>query len=559
LAADALLPPDPRGLSGEAILCVEQLCRKYGISALDTFLDSVRTFAHERVLNVAVLGRFKAGKSSLLNSLLRRPLLPVGVIPVTSVVTEIEYGQHECAEVIFHDGRTEPASANSISAFISELENPGNSKGVKSVRVQLPSLSDQREIRLVDTPGLESVLEHNTGALLDWLPHVGVALVTISVDPPLSRHDIELIKQLRRYTPNVEIVLTKVDLLEAADLHQVLGFVRSQLSKYWDGEVRVVPVSVRPGYEGLLRDLYESLRQRAHAGTGATVEFTLRHKVDSLLDECRSYLSVALKAAESQDSERAGLRSKILGEQEGFEDARLKLRLITKHASASLRPTYEAILKPMEPIVRSRLLTELQTVFPQWAVSLAGAIDGFETWLSQRLAREMAALSEEHAPVFAEPVRRAGRQLSQSLQDYRNRVSLSALKALGVPLQTKEFDLSVSAPRGPDIRVGKIFDHNWELISWIVPMTLVRRAVLRHFERKADDLLSANLSRLVAQWEELAAISLRAVEKESAERLDRFVSTVESLIGRTRERAPLIRADLEKIDQMRAKLAAEQP
>jgi len=136
---------------------------------------------------------------------------------------------------------------------------------------------------------------------------------------------------------------------------------------------------------------------------------------------------------------------------------------------------------------------------------------------------------------------------------------LSALKALGVPLQTKEFDLSVSAPRGPDIRVGKIFDHNWELISWIVPMTLVRRAVLRHFERKADDLLSANLSRLVAQWEELAAISLRAVEKESAERLDRFVSTVESLIGRTRERAPLIRADLEKIDQMRAKLAAEQP
>ena len=45
-------------------------------------------------IGVAVLGRFKAGKSSFLNDFLGRGILPVGV-PVTAVVTEIRYGARE--------------------------------------------------------------------------------------------------------------------------------------------------------------------------------------------------------------------------------------------------------------------------------------------------------------------------------------------------------------------------------------------------------------------------------------------------------------------------------
>src|ERR1035438_2386112 len=74
---------------------VGDLCRRHEISALEDFLESCRAFAQEKTLNIAVLGRFKAGKSSFLNHLLGRPLLPVGVIPVTSAVTEIEWRSEE--------------------------------------------------------------------------------------------------------------------------------------------------------------------------------------------------------------------------------------------------------------------------------------------------------------------------------------------------------------------------------------------------------------------------------------------------------------------------------
>jgi predicted GTPase len=76
----------------DVLATVENLCRRHEIAALEDFLESCRRFAQEKTLNIAVLGRAKARKSSFLNHLLGRPLLPVGVIPVTSVVTDIQWG-----------------------------------------------------------------------------------------------------------------------------------------------------------------------------------------------------------------------------------------------------------------------------------------------------------------------------------------------------------------------------------------------------------------------------------------------------------------------------------
>jgi len=45
--------------------------------------------------------------------------------------------------------------------------------------------------------------------------------VAVGVDPPLSQHDIELIRNLSRYTPNISLLLTKVDVLDEGERVQV--------------------------------------------------------------------------------------------------------------------------------------------------------------------------------------------------------------------------------------------------------------------------------------------------------------------------------------------------
>jgi len=535
----------------QVLTAVAEICGRYRITALQDFQESCRAFAEDKVLNIAVFGRFKAGKSSFLNHLIGRPLLPVGVIPITSAVTEIQYGATERADVIFQDGRTEAVPLSRISEFMSETENPENAKGVARVRLELPAMERYRGIRFVDTPGLDSVFEHNTGASLEWLPNVGLALVAVGVDPPLSQHDLELIRSLKRYTPRIALLLTKVDVLEEGERLQVQDFVRSQLARCWDGSVPVFPFSIRPGFEGLHRALDETLLSEVRLGAGRQREVILRHKLDSLLDECSAYLTVALQAAEISDSERAELRQKILGQKESLSDSRLALQLIVRHRMGSIRTSFESLLKADEAQVRNVLLTSFQSEFPAWTRSLRVVLERFEDWLSASLIREMDQLSRNHQQEFVEPVEHVSRQLAQCLQDFRNRLSERALETLGVPLRTTEVDFRPEAPRMPDVRVGKIFDHNWELLSLVVPMGLVKALVKRHFEKTIGDAVFMNLSRLASQWEDVVTASLITLRKEAERRFDEFVSTIERLIAAAGEEAPQIRADLQRLAGLR--------
>jgi len=547
-------------MSGPSISLLDmaaELCDRYQIADLRYFLESCRAFAQAETLNIAVFGRFKAGKSSFLNNLLGEPLLPCGVIPVTSVITEIEFGPQERAEVRFLDGHAAPIALQQIVDYVSETANPGNAKQVGSVHLEVPAMERYRGICFVDTPGLDSVFEHNTDASTEWLPNTGLALVAVGVDPPLSAHDIELIRSLSRFTPNISVLLTKVDSLAADERTQVESFVHEQLGRYWNGSVPVFSYSVRPGFEYLRERLDQQLLTRARTGAGDQHAAILRHKAESLAAECRGYLSVALKAAELADSERQQLRERIVGHKESLDDTRLTLRLIARHAAAGARTTFEEVLRRDEAPVGQRLLDGLEREFPAWTRSLSVAMERFDEWLCAGVTREMAALSRQHRGEFLEPARRASRLLSQSLQDFRNRLAKQTLETLGVPLETTQVELATQDPRSPDIRIGHIFDHNWELLSMVAPMSLLQGAVKRHFERRVADVVFMNLSRLASQWEEVVGAALLASEKDAIGRLDTLIATIEKLIASAGQDAPRIREDLNRLQSLQTE--AEDP
>lgn len=537
----------------EILRAVAGICASRKISALDDFLEICRAFAREELLNVAVLGRFKAGKSSFLNYILGEPLLPVGVVPVTSVITEVEWGPGEHIEVIYTDGRSETIPAGRIRDFVSESENPGNTKRVARLRAVLPSMQRYKGIRFVDTPGLESVFEHNTETSLDWLPNVGLALVAVGVDPPLSQRDLELIRRVSRFTPRVSVLLTKVDVISQTERDEVRAFIEKQLGRNGSPDVPVFPFSIRDGFAELRAELDEKLLLRTHAALADQQRAVLDHKLGALLDECQAWLEVALKSAETADSERQELRSRIIGQGQALDDARLGLRLIVRHAKAAARPAFETLLKREEAPIRRRLGEALDREFPSWTRSLNTAVNRFEDWLKGALSQEMAAISRSRRDAFLQPLKHVNRQLEQALQDFRNRLSERTLEALGVRLQTSEMELRVEMPELPDVRVGKIFDRSWELLSWLIPMRLAQRTVRRHFHGKVERLVFTNLSRLASQWEDAIHSALGRREKEAARRLDNLVESVEELTESTGADAARIRDDIARIAHLRAR------
>jgi len=553
--SDSQTSPIGRQTVKDVLETVSALCERYHLDSLKDFLESCRSF-QEDVLNIAVLGRFKAGKSSFLNDLTGRRVLPVGVVPVTAVVTEVQYGPRESAEIRFSDGRTEFVPAERAAEFVAETENPENIKQVSRVRLSLPSLERYRGVRFVDTPGLESALEHNTVASLEWLPNVGLALITVAADLPLSQSDIDFIRQVSRYTPSLFLLLTKVDVLDASQRDEVMHFVQRQLARHLNRSITVFPYSVRPGFDGYRSQLETNLLSYVHEEADKHREAILRHKLESLLQECSDYLNVALRSSEAMEAERDELWLNVLGKKETAYDARLSVRLIVRNAAMEIRPRFERVLKKDEAPIRLKLAGELENRFPSWARSLRVVTEAFEEWLRASLTEEMTQLSHTHHNEFVAPLMEVSRQLSQSLQDFRNRLSERMLQTLIVPLRTTETDLRADEPRSPDVRVSKIFDHNWELLSFMIPMTLVKGTVKRHFERKIEDLVFVNLSRLAAQWEDVVNAALKKLEEESVRRLDVLIDTIQNLIASAGRKAGRIRTDIERLRQIAIEVSA---
>ena len=132
------------------------------------------------------------------------------------------------------------------------------------------------------------------------------------------------------------------------------------------------------------------------------------------------------------------------------------------------------------------------------------------------------------------------------------------MRAFGVPLRTTETEINVVEPGTPDIRIGRVFDRNWELLSPVLPVWTIRASVHRHFSRTISYLVYQNLSRLSTQWEESINGALWGIEREARRRLDELIGTVEHLVeSGSNEQAPQLRADLERLEKARKSLAAE--
>ena len=547
----------PPQSSPAALDLAAEIAARYEISALSGLLASVRAAARQDEISVAVLGRFKAGKSSFLNHFIGRNLLPVGVVPVTAVVTEIRYGPHEEARVHHHDGRDPEVPLDRIAGYISEKENPENAKQVDLITVELPELRRFRGLKFVDTPGLESALGHNTQTSLDWLPNAGLALVAVSVDPPLSQRDIELLKSLYQYTPKVAILLTKADLLSERELAEVVEFVRIQLARNLPGTPRIFPYSTKPGFERFRQALEAELATGTFQHFAAERESILSRKMDTLLRECGAYLTLSLKSAELVQSERQALSRQVVGEKEGVDELKSTVRLVVQHAAGSTRSMVANRLEAHQQDLERALLAAFESEFPKWTRSLATMLSRFEDWLAAALRDQLAAVSVRERGSFLEPLHKVRKQTHRALQQFRDRLSDNTLRAFGVPLRTTETEIPVVEPATPDIRVGRVFDRNWELLSPILPVWLIRAVVCRHFERTISYLIYENLSRLSAQWEESVNGALWSVEKEARRRLDELLGTVERLVENSgQERAPQLRADLERLETARKSLTA---
>jgi hypothetical protein len=207
-------------------------------------IESVREKLSGENFHLVVMGQFKRGKSTLVNAMLGEEILPVSVIPLTSINTLIRYGEPGL-RVIFDDGSVKEAPLEEISRFVTERENPGNRLGVARVDVFFPAEFLRDGLCIVDTPGVGSTFLHNDEMAYSYLSHADAVIFTISADPPISRSELDYLAEIKEYVRKIFFVQTKIDYLQPRELEESLDFNREVLSQAMGGEVEIHPLSAR--------------------------------------------------------------------------------------------------------------------------------------------------------------------------------------------------------------------------------------------------------------------------------------------------------------------------
>lgn len=244
-----------------------------------------------RDISVSIIGQFKRGKSSLANAILGDTILPVGIVPITSAVTKVVYGE-KAAEVRFQNGRVEEIEFERLSEFISEQENMNNQLGVESVVLHAPSKFLEGGLTFVDTPGVGSFHQNNTETAYQYMKESDAVIFLLSVDSPINQIEIEFLRNTQDFAGKFYFAVNKKDTVGEDDLKSYMDYCKMLLCQIMGVEsVAMFAVSAKQnlGVDELKEAILEDCQKSAQEILEESTEKKLKDAINSALTQLDFY------------------------------------------------------------------------------------------------------------------------------------------------------------------------------------------------------------------------------------------------------------------------------
>ncbi len=225
-----------------AITEARELLRQMQKPELADKLTQLEKDLNRERFTVAVVGEFSRGKSTLINRMLGRELLPVGNMPTTAMLTRIRAGAREGMVYVDEKGRrSQPLALKQQSWDGLVANNFGGPDPQGAVYMSVASQWLAKwELELLDTPGAGDLEERRAQKISDALLEADGAIIAISALSPMSMSEQQFIQQrlITRKTPFMLLAVTKLDEIPEDQRPAMLQFIQSKL-KLWKMDVPV--------------------------------------------------------------------------------------------------------------------------------------------------------------------------------------------------------------------------------------------------------------------------------------------------------------------------------
>jgi len=505
------------------------------LAALQDRLESAR-------LRALVAGEAKRGKSTLINALLGRDVLPSGVTPLTAVTTTVRYGDDEHVQVRFLDGHEEKHPLAALPDLVTERGNPGNRRRIDGVTVYLAAPVLEGGVELVDTPGTGSVFEWDTHAAHEALESMDAAVFVLTADPPVSASERDLLRRVAGLSVTTFAVLNKADRLDKPELAEAVEFTRRVLGEAGHPDT-VYPMSARAALDGgdtgfavFHADFTRYLSARRQADLRASAIAQTRRIAGSLLDE----VALTRRAAQMRAGDAAGR----------VEQFTARLAEVTVHGRDAVTVVHgesARLLSALNDAAERDAARLTREIGRQLGALFEGELRGASAAGIERKGRErLNALAVAAAETWRQQRREA---IEHGLAALDARLTAELKAGLGVlrdsAAELLGLDLTAPEPEGRLAESRRFFytaggdAGQTELLAGAVrrrlPGEFGRRAAKEHLSREVPALVSSQIGRargdLQYRLAEATRALARAIEQRYADGTDRIRSALGAAAG----------------------------
>jgi small GTP-binding protein len=227
------------------------LAQEAGLRSLRDDLSHVRIpkLEEERFILV-ILGEFNHGKTTFVNALLGRELLPTGITPTTATLHHIVYADPPYARVIYQNGEDHNITVERLGEYTAG-RSPSEMDKISYIEVGYPAELLRERVTLVDTPGVNDLNTQRAEITYGYLPRADTVIFMLDAGQILKRSEEEFLKTriLRRSHDKLIFVIAKTDILTQEELVEAERFARSHLERIL-GKVNIFPISAQKSLRG---------------------------------------------------------------------------------------------------------------------------------------------------------------------------------------------------------------------------------------------------------------------------------------------------------------------
>ena len=226
----------------EHINFAESILNKYSWDSkikqkLSNQLSRIKSKTNDEHLHISIVGEFSSGKSTFINALIKEDLLVSSILQGTTVVnTVIEYYPTWCLLIKYYKKPQEFIIFKSLSELRERLSfvstNPDTAKQIQLVRAGLPVDVLKGGIRIIDTPGTNSINdlhEATTIRALQELSDMSVVLTDATKILPKTLIDF-MEGNIGNNLQRCVIAATHFDRIPKRERNDIVSYIQKKIS-----------------------------------------------------------------------------------------------------------------------------------------------------------------------------------------------------------------------------------------------------------------------------------------------------------------------------------------